>query len=169
MRKVTRIADSYDLVYERRRLERFELQVPAKIEVLSSPDAASLLELLTKDICAGGAYFPTKTALAAGTKVKMDILLPVRNAGPCALLFLVRPYCQLCPGGRFQALPYRRPRGQRRREKPLAGQTAKEGEAGCPLASVGLGRDFFGPCEKQLLRQMRKSDTETGMPLLHLI
>lgn len=79
MRKVTRIADSYDLVYERRRLERFELQVPAKIEVLSSPDAASLLELLTKDICAGGAYFPTKTALAAGTKVKLDILLPVRN------------------------------------------------------------------------------------------
>lgn len=79
MRKVTRIADSYDLVYERRRLERFELQVPAKIEVLSSPDAASLLELLTKDICAGGAYFPTKMALAAGTKVKMDILLPVRN------------------------------------------------------------------------------------------
>jgi len=79
MREVTRIADSYDLVYERRRLERFELQVPAKIEVLSSPDAASLLELLTKDICAGGAYFPTKTALAAGTKVKMDILLPVRN------------------------------------------------------------------------------------------
>lgn len=79
MRKVTRMADSYDLVYERRRLERFELQVPAKIEVLSSPDAASLLELLTKDICAGGAYFPTKTALAAGTKVKMDILLPVRN------------------------------------------------------------------------------------------
>jgi len=79
MRKVTRMADSYDLVYERRRLERFELQVPAKIEVLSSPDTASLLELLTKDICAGGAYFPTKTALAAGTKVKMDILLPVRN------------------------------------------------------------------------------------------
>ena len=81
MRKITRTADSYDLVYERRRLERFDLQVPAKIEVLSSPDSASILELLTKDICAGGAYFPTKTALAAGTKVKLDILLPVRNAG----------------------------------------------------------------------------------------
>ncbi|HQL89837.1 MAG TPA: PilZ domain-containing protein [Syntrophales bacterium] len=81
MRKITRMADSYDLVYERRRLERFDLQVPAKIEVLSSPDTASILELLTKDICAGGAYFPTKTALAAGTKVKLDILLPVRNAG----------------------------------------------------------------------------------------
>ncbi|NPV05499.1 MAG: PilZ domain-containing protein [Syntrophaceae bacterium] len=81
MRKITRTADSYDLVYERRRLERFDLQVPAKIEVLSSPDSASVLELLTKDICAGGAYFPTKTALAAGTKVKLDILLPVRNVG----------------------------------------------------------------------------------------
>lgn len=82
MRKVTRMADSYDLVYERRRLERFDLQVPAKIEVLSSPDTASILELLTKDICAGGAYFPTKTALSAGTKVKLDILLPVRNVSP---------------------------------------------------------------------------------------
>ncbi|MCU0531022.1 MAG: PilZ domain-containing protein [Syntrophales bacterium] len=73
------MADSYDLVYERRRLERFDLQVPAKIEVLSSPDPASILELLTKDICAGGAYFSTKTALASGTKVKLDILLPVRS------------------------------------------------------------------------------------------
>ncbi|MCU0553221.1 MAG: PilZ domain-containing protein [Syntrophales bacterium] len=79
MRKITRMADSYDLVYERRRLERFDLQVPAKIEVLSSPDPASILELLTKDICAGGAYFSTKTALASGTKVKLDILLPVRS------------------------------------------------------------------------------------------
>ena len=79
MRKITRMADSYDLVYERRRLERFDLQVPAKIEVLTSPDPASILELLTKDICAGGAYFPTKTALASGTKVKLDILLPVRS------------------------------------------------------------------------------------------
>ncbi len=79
MRKITRTADSYDLVYERRRLERFDLQVPAKIEVLTSPDPASILELLTKDICAGGAYFPTKTALASGTKVKLDILLPVRS------------------------------------------------------------------------------------------
>lgn len=80
MRKITRTADSYDLVYERRRLERFDLQVPAKIQVLSPPDTASILELMTKDICAGGAYFPTKTALAAGTKVKLDILLPVRSA-----------------------------------------------------------------------------------------
>ncbi len=79
MRKITRTADSYDLVYERRRLERFDLQVPAKIEVLTSPDPASILELLTKDICARGAYFPTKTALASGTKVKLDILLPVRS------------------------------------------------------------------------------------------
>ena len=79
MRKITRTADSYDLVYERRRLERFDLQVPAKIEVLTSPDPASILELLTKDICAGGAYFSTKTALASGTKVKLDILLPVRS------------------------------------------------------------------------------------------
>jgi hypothetical protein len=79
MRKITRMTDSYDLVYERRRLERFDLQVPAKIEVLSPVDTSSITELLTRDICAGGAYFPTKTALAPGTKVKLDILLPVRS------------------------------------------------------------------------------------------
>ena len=79
MRKITRMADSYDLVYERRRLERFDLQVPAKIEVLSSADMVPVTELLTKDICAGGAYFPTKLPLAAGTKVKLDILLPLRS------------------------------------------------------------------------------------------
>jgi hypothetical protein len=73
------MADSYDLVYERRRLERFDLQVPAKIEVLSSADMATITELLTKDICAGGAYFPTKAPLPAGTKVKLDILLPLRS------------------------------------------------------------------------------------------
>ncbi len=73
------MADSYDLVYERRRLERFDLQVPAKIEVLSSADMAPVIELLTKDICAGGAYYPTKAAFPAGTKVKLDILLPLRS------------------------------------------------------------------------------------------
>ena len=79
MRKITRMADSYDLVYERRRLERFDLQVPAKIEVLSSAEMVPVTELLTKDICAGGAYFPTKEPLSAGTKVKLDILLPLRS------------------------------------------------------------------------------------------
>jgi hypothetical protein len=73
------MADSYDLVYERRRLERFDLQVPAKIEVLSSAEMTSINELLTRDICAGGAYFPTKAPLPAGTKVKLDILLPLRS------------------------------------------------------------------------------------------
>jgi hypothetical protein len=36
-------------------------------------------ELLTRDICAGGAYFPTQTAFPEGTKVRLDILLPLRN------------------------------------------------------------------------------------------
>ncbi len=79
MRKITRMADSYDLVYERRRLERFDLEVPAKIEVLSSADMTPITELLTRDICAGGAYFPTKALFPTGTKVKLDILLPLRS------------------------------------------------------------------------------------------
>jgi len=63
-------------------------------------------------------------------------------------------------------------RGPKEEGKAPGRQTAKEGEAGCLLASVGLGRDSFNPCERQLLKKRkkkRKSYTETGVSLLHLI
>ena len=51
-------SDTFDLIYERRRLERFNLEVPARIEILAREEQKpEILELNTKDVSAGGAYF----------------------------------------------------------------------------------------------------------------
>ncbi|NVL92086.1 MAG: hypothetical protein HWN71_03510 [Desulfobacterales bacterium] len=62
---------------EKRRLERFQLEIPAAIEFLTSDREKRLLNLLTSDICSGGAYFHTTQPLPEGTKVKMDLVLPL--------------------------------------------------------------------------------------------
>ena len=79
MRKMTgQVSDTFDLIYERRKLERFNLEVPARIEILSlSGQNREVMELNTKDVSAGGAYFRTKKALPQGTRVKVDIVLPL--------------------------------------------------------------------------------------------
>jgi hypothetical protein len=62
---------------ERRNLERFSFEVPAKIEVLVSGEKKKMLDLPTSNICAGGAFFHTEEALPEGTKVKVDLILPL--------------------------------------------------------------------------------------------
>ena len=62
---------------EQRRLERFQLELPAKIEVLRQAQEKEVLDLLTKNICAGGAFFHTTNPLPNGTRVKIDLILPL--------------------------------------------------------------------------------------------
>jgi len=62
---------------EKRRLERFDLELPATIELLTSDQEKSLLNLLTINICSGGAYFHTTQTLPEGTQVKIDLILPL--------------------------------------------------------------------------------------------
>ena len=62
---------------EKRRLERFTLEVPAKIEVMDPAKNPGMLDLLTSNICAGGAYFQTTKSLPEGTEVKVDLILPL--------------------------------------------------------------------------------------------
>lgn len=61
---------------EKRNLERFDLKVLARIE--GEPDR-DILELMTSDICAGGAFFHTDQSLPEGTKVRIDLLLPLEH------------------------------------------------------------------------------------------
>jgi hypothetical protein len=67
------------LVQNKRRYERFHHSFPAEIRVVRSNQgsAGEVLHLLTKDICAGGAYFYTSHPLVEGTEVKLDIVLEV--------------------------------------------------------------------------------------------
>ena len=62
---------------ERRRLERFGLRIPASLEVVHSPEEREMLNLLTTNICSGGAFFHTSLALPEGTEVKIDLILPL--------------------------------------------------------------------------------------------
>lgn len=64
---------------EKRRLERFDLVIPAAIELLNDPHPERTLKLLTTNICSGGAYFHTNQPLPEGTEVKLDLVLPLEH------------------------------------------------------------------------------------------
>ena len=67
---------------EQRSLERFDLALPAIIR--SDPshgeEEESIMRLLTKNICEGGGYFPTSEPLPKGTKVRVDLILPLSGS-----------------------------------------------------------------------------------------
>ena len=56
-----------------RKLERFDLKLPTRIDVL--PPGSGTLDLITENICAGGAFFPTPNPLSEGLKVIVDLVL----------------------------------------------------------------------------------------------
>ncbi len=64
---------------ERRRFERFDFKLSAKIEVTSGREKGKDTFILpTRDICAGGAFFHTVRSLPEGTQVEIDmVLVPV--------------------------------------------------------------------------------------------
>ena len=69
-------------VDNKRTLERFNLQVPATIEIpREGPEENTVetLDLITSDVSAGGAYFETSAPVAVGTPVKVDLILSIER------------------------------------------------------------------------------------------
>jgi len=66
-----------DTTHERRKLERFTIELPAKVEAVRTDQRDRLLNLFTKDISSGGAYFRTQEPLPVGTEVRVDLVLPL--------------------------------------------------------------------------------------------
>ena len=66
---------------EKRRTERYELHLPTKIMVISRKNVEenTTINLHTKDICDGGAYFSTTEPLPEGTKVSIELQLPLNR------------------------------------------------------------------------------------------
>ena len=62
---------------ENRKLQRFDLEIPSRIESLSKGSKEGVVELLTSNICCGGAYFKTNQSLAVGTEIKVDLFIPL--------------------------------------------------------------------------------------------
>ena len=69
---MTTITDS-----ERRRAARFDLDLPADLTVTSAEGDTRFLELLTRDVCAGGAYLRTGDPLPPDTEVEINLRVPL--------------------------------------------------------------------------------------------
>lgn len=59
---------------ERRKYERFVLGLASKIEVLSAGKQGAL-DLLTTNVCAGGAFFHVEQSILQGTQIKVSMIV----------------------------------------------------------------------------------------------
>ena len=62
---------------ERRKLERFNLELPALLSLIDESGTPKAAKYMINDICSGGAFFKTDEPLSVGTDVKMDLILPI--------------------------------------------------------------------------------------------
>jgi len=60
---------------ERRIVERFDLEIPAKLRIMAADKAVDELDLRTENISCGGAFFRTQTPFPEGTDVRIDLIL----------------------------------------------------------------------------------------------
>ena len=61
----------------KRKLERFGLNAHAKIIPIDSNREKSAFDLVTSNICAGGAFFYTSCSIPEGTQVDVAVVLPL--------------------------------------------------------------------------------------------
>jgi hypothetical protein len=67
------------LVKERRKLERFQLHVPAKVELTDASGHHETLQLETKDISADGAFFVSPKQITEGANIRLEMILSVEK------------------------------------------------------------------------------------------
>ncbi len=69
---------------ERRKLERFDLALPAVIEILDLKPGmnGTSFDSFTRDISSGGAFFVTPDPLPVGTRVAVDMVLKTERLPP---------------------------------------------------------------------------------------
>jgi hypothetical protein len=58
-----------------RRVARFDLELTACLSANDNGENGKSIELMTRNICAGGAYFLTDRPMSKGTEVEMDLIL----------------------------------------------------------------------------------------------
>jgi hypothetical protein len=61
---------------DRRRLQRYQLKAPAIVKA-AVQNQETVAELYTRDICSGGAFFPTDHPLPAGASVEITLFLMI--------------------------------------------------------------------------------------------
>jgi Tfp pilus assembly protein PilZ len=61
---------------EKRKVDRFSLELQALLSINDENEKHRSIEVMTGDICSGGAFFRTNTPFSVGTNVKIDLTLP---------------------------------------------------------------------------------------------
>ena len=61
----------------RRRLQRFDLQAPTRIEVQQGDGQRGVLSFMTRDISSMGAFIETAEPLPEGAPVRLELMLPL--------------------------------------------------------------------------------------------
>ena len=64
---------------EKRKMDRFSMELPAWISAIDKHGKLQTLEVVTRDICAGGAFLQTDQPLSVGTNIEMNLVLPLSN------------------------------------------------------------------------------------------
>ena len=62
---------------EHRKMERFPIQLPTRLLPVDDAEEQEAIEVLTSDVCAGGAFFQTDQPLPLGAEVKVKMVLPL--------------------------------------------------------------------------------------------
>jgi len=65
--------------FEKRKMERFEFELPTGLIVNSPNGKQEILELQTRNVCAGGAFVITDEPLSIGTKVGVNMILSLER------------------------------------------------------------------------------------------
>jgi hypothetical protein len=60
---------------ERRHIERFTLEIPARVVISTNDNKKEIMELRTVNISSGGAFFHTDQNVPEGTTVQADLIL----------------------------------------------------------------------------------------------
>jgi len=62
----------------KRRLERFRLEIPANLLMMNRDESQSF-QFLTGNICSGGAFLYTNQKIPIGTEINVELVIPVRK------------------------------------------------------------------------------------------
>ena len=63
---------------EKRKLERFNLETPVTVSI-TAVGAQKKLDMTTRDVCSGGAYFRTEQSVPIGTEMQINLVLPLEK------------------------------------------------------------------------------------------
>lgn len=64
---------------DNRQMQRFSISAPAQVELRGGSSSKTHMNLFSRDVCAGGAFFLTSNPLDVGTLVDIRMLLVPRH------------------------------------------------------------------------------------------